>query len=195
MPSKTPKQAKFMRAIAHGWTPSRMESPPSRAVAQEFVDADRKYSGGFAENRYWVGGLAAMDEVNAGYKGSLDNPFREFPRGGRVRNGGGRGARNGAGALPAPTPAPAPSPWGNEAGTTQEMLGRMGYSGPMGYIGVVSGLRQAGWTPAPGGDPEDLRNTMWYPPEGTLTGVFDGMLFVHLPSATVNDCIVWFWFD
>lgn len=61
-----------MRAIAHGWTPSRMKSPPSRAVAQEFVDADRKYSGGFAENRYWVGGLASMNEPNAGYKGRLD---------------------------------------------------------------------------------------------------------------------------
>ena len=62
-----------MRAIAHGWTPSRMSSPPSRAVAQEFVNADRKYSGGFAENRYWTGGLAAMDEITAGGKrGSLD---------------------------------------------------------------------------------------------------------------------------
>ena len=73
-----------MRAIAHGWTPSRAKSPPSRAVAQEFVDADRKYSGGFAENRYWVGGLAAMDKVNAGFQGSLDNPFREFEEGGEV---------------------------------------------------------------------------------------------------------------
>jgi len=71
-----------MRAIAHGWTPSRMKSPPSRAVAQEFVDADRKYSGGFAENRYWVGGLAAMDQVNAGLKGSLDTPFQAFEEGG-----------------------------------------------------------------------------------------------------------------
>lgn len=84
MPSKTPKQAKFMRAIAHGWTPSRAKNPPSRAVAQEFVDADRKYSGGFAENRYWVGGLAPMSKVNAGFQGSLDNPFRKFEEGGDV---------------------------------------------------------------------------------------------------------------
>ncbi len=83
MPSKTPKQAKFMRAIAHGWTPSRMSSPPSRAVAQEFVNADRKYSGGFAENRYWTGGLAAMDEITAGGKrGSLD--LFKWQRGGRA---------------------------------------------------------------------------------------------------------------
>lgn len=160
-----------MRAIAHGWTPSRMKSPPSRAVAQEFVEADRKYSGGFAENRYWTGGLAAMDEVTAGGKrGSLDLfKWQRGGRAGRRRNGGG-----GAGVLPTvappPAPPPAPSPWGTEAGTTQQMLDRMGYSGPMGYIGVVSGLRQAGWTAAPGGNDGDLRNTMWYPPEGTLTG-------------------------
>ena len=97
MPSKTPKQAKFMRAIAHGWTPSRAKNPPSRAVAQEFVDADRKYSGGFAENRYWVGGLAPMSKVNAGYKGSLANPFREFEEGGDVYRRGGRTRRNGGG--------------------------------------------------------------------------------------------------
>lgn len=72
MPSKTPKQAKFMRAIAHGWKPSRMESPPSRAVAREFVEADKKYSGGFAENRYYTGGLAAMDEVNSGLPETLN---------------------------------------------------------------------------------------------------------------------------
>lgn len=72
MPSKSPEQAKLMRAIAHGWKPSRMKSPPSRAVAQEFVEADRKYSGGFAENRYWTGGLAAMNEVNSGVPETLN---------------------------------------------------------------------------------------------------------------------------
>ena len=114
MPSKTPKQAKFMRAIAHGWTPSRMKSPPSRAVAQEFVEADRKYSGGFAENRYWTGGLAAMDEAHAGYKrGSLDFKWQEggdvdyeengMRRGGRTRrNGGGAGGLGGLGATESP---------------------------------------------------------------------------------------------
>jgi hypothetical protein len=78
MPSKTPKQAKFMRAVAHGWKPSRTKAPPV-SVAKEFVEADKKYSGGFAENRYWRGGLAAMDDPNAGYRGSL-----EWQRGGRV---------------------------------------------------------------------------------------------------------------
>ncbi len=91
MPSKTPKQAKLMRAIAHGWTPSRMESPPSRAVAQEFVEADRKYSGGFAENRYWTGGLAAMDEVNSGIDETLNwlkgGHVNYYEEGGDVRPG------------------------------------------------------------------------------------------------------------
>jgi len=95
MPSKTPKQAKFMRAIAHGWTPDRMESPPSRAVAQEFVEADRKYSGGFAENRYWTGGLAAMGEVNSGIDETLNwlkgGPVNYYQEGGDVRPGHGEG--------------------------------------------------------------------------------------------------------
>jgi len=158
-----------MRAVAHGWTPSRMKSPPSRAVAQEFVEADRKYSGGFAENRYLRGGLAQMGEPNSGVDETLN-----WQRGGRTRrNGGGR--RGGAGAgtpttTNVPTVTAPPSRYGTEAGTTQSFFDRLGGGSPMGYIGVVSGLRREGWTPAPGADPNDLRNTMWYPPEQTLTG-------------------------
>lgn len=40
MPSKTPKQAKFMRAVAHGWKPQGGKAPPV-SVAKEFVAADR----------------------------------------------------------------------------------------------------------------------------------------------------------
>ena len=39
MPSKTAKQARFMAAIAHGWTPSSGKAPPI-AVAREFAKAD-----------------------------------------------------------------------------------------------------------------------------------------------------------
>jgi hypothetical protein len=39
MPSKTPKQAKFMRAVAHGFKPSSKGPPVS--VAKEFVAADK----------------------------------------------------------------------------------------------------------------------------------------------------------
>jgi len=44
MPSKTAKQAKFMRAVAHGMKP-RGGKGPSKKVAAEFVRADalRKY--------------------------------------------------------------------------------------------------------------------------------------------------------
>lgn len=47
MPSKTPKQAKFMSAIAHGWKPTG-EKGPSKAVAEEFHKADKgkKYGKG-----------------------------------------------------------------------------------------------------------------------------------------------------
>jgi len=44
MPSKSPAQAKLMRAVAHGWKPDRMKGPP-RKVAKEFVAADKKAKG------------------------------------------------------------------------------------------------------------------------------------------------------
>ncbi len=39
MPSTTKKQARFMRAVAHGWKPDRVKGPP-RKVAKEFMRAD-----------------------------------------------------------------------------------------------------------------------------------------------------------
>jgi len=166
MPSKTPKQAKFMRAVAHGWKPSRMKSPPSRAVAREFVEADKKYSGGFAENRYARGGLAFMNEVDSNSERA--RPLRGFQLGGGTAGIAGMWRR--AREMAEGSQDPEESPYGTEAGTTQQMLDRMGYSGPMGYLRLTSGLRQAGWTPASGSGDGDLANTMWYPPEQTLTG-------------------------
>ena len=40
MPSKTPKQAKLMRAVAHGFKPTKFKGP-SMQVAKEFVAADK----------------------------------------------------------------------------------------------------------------------------------------------------------
>jgi hypothetical protein len=40
MPSKTPKQARFMAAVAHGFEPSDVPAPPV-AVAKEFNKADQ----------------------------------------------------------------------------------------------------------------------------------------------------------
>lgn len=39
MPSSTEKQARFMRAVAHGWSPDRVDAPPV-SVAKEFMRAD-----------------------------------------------------------------------------------------------------------------------------------------------------------
>ncbi len=39
MPSKSPAQARLMRAVAHGWKPEQIEGPP-KSVAKEFVKAD-----------------------------------------------------------------------------------------------------------------------------------------------------------
>lgn len=56
MPSHSPLQARFMQAIAHGWKPSHLRNPPSRAVARDFVRADQKQMALGGQ----VGGLAAM---------------------------------------------------------------------------------------------------------------------------------------
>jgi hypothetical protein len=45
MPSVSPKQAKFMRAVAHGMKPSNGKGP-SVAVAKEFMHADERKSKG-----------------------------------------------------------------------------------------------------------------------------------------------------
>ena len=89
-----------MRAVAHGWKKPG-GGGPSQAVAREFVNADRKYSGGFAENRYWTGGLAAMNEVNSGVPETLN--WARGGRRGRRRNGGGGGGGRG-GNWPQPDP-------------------------------------------------------------------------------------------
>lgn len=41
MPSKSPAQKRLMDAIDHGWHPSKFKGP-SKRVAHEFVEADRK---------------------------------------------------------------------------------------------------------------------------------------------------------
>jgi len=40
MPSSTPKQERFMGAVAHGWQPDKVDAPPV-AVAREFNQADK----------------------------------------------------------------------------------------------------------------------------------------------------------
>lgn len=40
MPSSSPKQARFMAAVAHGWKPDKVKAPP-QAVAKEFNEADK----------------------------------------------------------------------------------------------------------------------------------------------------------
>jgi hypothetical protein len=41
MPSVSEKQKKLMAAVAHGWKPSNFKGP-SKAVAEEFNEADTK---------------------------------------------------------------------------------------------------------------------------------------------------------
>jgi len=43
MPSKSPAQARLMRAVAHGWKPTRIPAPPA-SVAREYMAADKARS-------------------------------------------------------------------------------------------------------------------------------------------------------
>lgn len=49
MPSKSPKQARLMRAVAHGWHPDRIKGPPA-SVAKEFTEADKHQMRGFGND-------------------------------------------------------------------------------------------------------------------------------------------------
>lgn len=42
MPSTSPKQARLMAAVAHGWKPTKMKGGgPPESVAKEFNEADK----------------------------------------------------------------------------------------------------------------------------------------------------------
>lgn len=47
MPSTSAKQARFMRAVAHGWKPDEGDAPPVE-VAREFMNEDEKRKRRFA---------------------------------------------------------------------------------------------------------------------------------------------------
>jgi len=52
MPTVSESQRRLMQGIKHGWKPTRMKNPPSRAVAREFVEED------MYDEEYQQGGLA-----------------------------------------------------------------------------------------------------------------------------------------
>ncbi len=71
MPSKSPAQARLMRARAHGWKPDRIKGP-SVKVAKEFVAADKKVKG------YQYGGLAKMLEELKRKQDPNYDPFARY---------------------------------------------------------------------------------------------------------------------
>jgi hypothetical protein len=60
VPSKTPKQAKFMRAVAHGFKPT--SGGPSVAVAKEFMHADERAKKGARSKGQRADRKREMDE-------------------------------------------------------------------------------------------------------------------------------------
>jgi len=83
MPSKSKKQAKLMRAVAHGWKPSRIKGP-TRAVAKEFVDADKRRDN---VTGYQFGGMAAMGPAYRGARGMMDQYRGVPPQRGGIQQG------------------------------------------------------------------------------------------------------------
>lgn len=79
MPSKSKKQAKLMRAVAHGWKPSRIKGP-TRTVAKEFVSADKR--------RDKVTGYQFGGGVPSGMYGNMMNRFGGQYRGVPPQRGG-----------------------------------------------------------------------------------------------------------
>jgi hypothetical protein len=61
MPSVSPKQAKLMRAVAHGWKKPGGHGP-SPKVAKEFVRADRQSHPGARNKEQIADRKSAMDK-------------------------------------------------------------------------------------------------------------------------------------
>lgn len=102
MPSKSAKQAKLMRAVAHGWKPDRIKGP-TQSVAKEFVEADKRRG---KVTGYQFGGMAGRMGAARGMM-----PYRGVPR---QRPGGGGGGITPGG--PGYNPG-GPGTWAGRGGT------------------------------------------------------------------------------
>lgn len=90
MPSTSKKQAKLMRAVAHGWKPTRIKGP-TRKVAREFVAADQ------ARDRYALGGFVGPLAQAAQRGGKRPEPQRMMGPRPNVRPGGALSQAGGTG--------------------------------------------------------------------------------------------------
>jgi len=87
MPSKSPAQARLMRAVSHGWNKPG-GGGPTRAVAKEFVESDRR---GKVQG-YNFGGVATGPGMYGG--GKPMGPLSRDPRAMPPQASGGRPAMN-----------------------------------------------------------------------------------------------------
>lgn len=123
MPSKSKKQAKLMRAVAHGWKPSRIKGP-TRTVAKEFVDADKR-----------------RDEVT-GYQFGGGVPYRGVPpQRGMISRGAGGDPREMAGRMRGQMPRG--GGYGRAGGVPGTIGGFGGYQG-QGRSPFGGGMPQGG---------------------------------------------------
>lgn len=75
MPFKSKKQARFIRAIAHGWKPGKKKGP-SQAVARKLMADDKRSGGRFAQ-----GGLATLGMAARAAPLPARRPGAPIPRG------------------------------------------------------------------------------------------------------------------
>ena len=73
MPSRSEAQARLMRAVAHGW---RKPGVPSRAVAEEFVDADARKQALMARHLRRKGKHSEPDVDEVGGRSDFDEDNR-----------------------------------------------------------------------------------------------------------------------
>lgn len=131
MPSKSAKQARLMRAVAHGWKPDRIKGP-TQEVAREFVEADKRRG---KVTGYQFGGMASIAPAYRNIRGMMPQYGGVPPQRGGIRQG-----PTGMMGLAAPWQGPGLSPmdpgWGRGGGR---------------FGGPLAAMRQAMMRGRPGG--------------------------------------------
>jgi hypothetical protein len=157
VPSKSPKQAKLMRAVAHGW--KKPGGGLSRAVATEFMNADQKAKG------YGLGGL--MKLIPKG-PSPTSNPFK---------SGKGIAAtiKGGIAELEAKRADPVAfykERYGTEPLSFKQLQKRSPWADSfLGMVPTIQDLTEAGWYPETTGESD--KYTVWYPGQATSLGEED----------------------
>ena len=158
MPSKSPKQRRFMAAAANNPDFARRAGIP-QSVASEYHEADK------AKGMY-EGGLAPMNDIiQRGMAGGLERLAEGFQEGGEVPDWERR--------------------LGSEPLTLAQIRKKLGAKGPYGAAGALVYLRKHGWRTATDAEDQDLTKAVFYPPTAfgpTMAGEDTNIPAVRTPG-------------